>query len=74
MPGEPEDIIELEAEAAPVRVIRSPSQPTAADIELGMSPSGIGAPRVWSHPPQRMGIGAKVLPMTFLHFVPIMPL
>ena len=32
-PGEPEDITELEAEAAPVRAIRSLSQPTAADIE-----------------------------------------
>ena len=32
-PDEPDEVIELQAEQAPVQVIRSPSQPTQADIE-----------------------------------------
>ena len=32
-PNEPDEVIELQAEQAPVQVIRSPSQPTQADIE-----------------------------------------
>ena len=32
-PNEPNEVIELQAEQAPVQVIRSPSQPTQADID-----------------------------------------